>query len=746
MQSPAPGKEVSSAVTKQRTSILHRQLLQAGILTTFIIVLFSTVSFVVAESLLERAVLTQLASVASASEDELGRTMGSARERVALLTTNTIVKQIFAGSATSEDLTRLLAVLKQDQPALTGIELSRTDGTLLARAGESVGLPPVALTASFHRAVLGLYGWQWYDTFSPATDETGQRIGVVALRYDAQFFLTSPLALVSGLGESAALTLSMRDGDVIRVLRPNVDAKRSTQVLLSVQDTGRASIPAVAAVMGDVGFGRFQNDRGADVLAAEGDLPILGWGLTVDIERRAALQQVRSLAVSHTVLGALLILLALALAYLLGEQLTAPLRQLTARVRLLRPGYWQLRRTVHTGDEVEVLDQVVTDLAVRLERVYSYQEEEISSRTAELKKQYALDRAILDGIDQGVLTVDRKGIVTGANPAALRLLEFESAQLIGKMGPDALNLRGHDGVELKGLHPIMQCLDKKRAVHSPPNARWNVMRKDETLLPVLIAVSPLLQDGSIFGAIIVIEDFTEERRLDYLKSEFITLASHQLRTPLSAVRWYVELFQEDKKNLDENQQSYLREMDTGLKRMASLLNDLLHAAHLEDDALKPDMQPVDGTQVAHELFKDAESLAKKAGLTCYLRAPNRKAMFETDPTLVRIVLQNLISNAIKYSRKGKSVTIHLDMTDKKVAFSVEDEGVGIPSKDQERVFQRFFRAKNVRQMDTDGNGLGLYITKAIVERLGGTIGFKSRENSGTIFTATFPVGNVGKKK
>ena len=158
------------------------------------------------------------------------------------------------------------------------------------------------------------------------------------------------------------------------------------------------------------------------------------------------------------------------------------------------------------------------------------------------------------------------------------------------------------------------------------------------------------------------------------------------------------------------------------------------------------MQPIDATQVVHELFKDGESLAKKFNLSFYQRAPNKKVLLETDPTLIRIILQNMISNAMKYSRKGKSVTIHLETDEKKVMFAVEDEGVGIPTKDQERVFQRFFRAKNVRQMDTDGNGLGLYITKAIVERLGGTISFKSKENVGTTFTVAFPIGNITPKK
>ncbi len=728
----------------QRSSILRRMIMQAVILTTFIIVLFSTVSFIIAQSLLQQSVLTQLSSLATASEESMEQSLSLARERASLLGSNSDIKRVFARTAGSTDIARLLAVLQRDEPALVGIEVYGSSTEELGKAGETIGLPGEALRTAHQRTVIGKQSWQWYDVFTPVWDDRANRIGTIALRYNAEAFVEPLLRLAPALGGNARISFGLVERDKIVLIHPDKSDRQSYILYLKDSDEAVHAMPLVRATRGEQGIGRFHDQEGADVLSAYRMLPSLGWGMAVQMDRAFALRQVQSLAFSQAMLGILIILLAIALAYLLSSELTAPLRGLARSVIHLGPGHWQMRRSVHTGDEVEMLDQTIVDMSVRLQRVYRDQEKEISKRTDALRKQYTLDRTILDGIDQGVITVDRKGMVTGVNPAALRLLEQKREVILGKSAIAALDLRGHRGTMLSTKHPLLQCLEKRRQVRSPANAHWSIMRSDGTMLPVLLAISPLSEGKNFFGAIIVLQDITEERRLDYLKSEFITLASHQLRTPLSAIRWYVELFQEEKKSLSDNQRLYLKEIDHGLERMVTLLTALLHAAHLEGEGLKPEIESVDVNQLVHEMEKDCETMAGEVGVSCTLSAPHRKVVMKTDPTLLRIVLQNLVSNAVKYSRKGKRIRIGFVSVKSHVVFTVEDEGVGIPKSEQKRVFQRFFRAKNVRKMDTDGNGLGLYITKSIVERLGGTITFKSRENEGTVFTVNFPVN--GKKK
>jgi PAS domain S-box-containing protein len=399
-----------------------------------------------------------------------------------------------------------------------------------------------------------------------------------------------------------------------------------------------------------------------------------------------------------------------------------------------------MRRSVHTGDEVEILESVLVDMAGRLQNVYRSQEHEIRRRTEELRHQYALDRTILENIEYGVVTVDRKGHITGINAAALHLLGEHEEHVTGLPVQEVMHICGHRGEPLKTVHPLIQCMKTGRTQKAAISAHFNVRRDDDTLLPVLYTASPFGPAGKIAGAVMVFQDVTEERKVDYLKSEFISLASHQLRTPLSAIRWYIELLSEKRNRMDNDQRGYIREMQKSAERMTALLTSLLRASRMEEQDLRPDLRLTDITSVLRELHEDFTPLTQQSGLQCSLSLPRSAVKITTDPTLLRIVLQNLLSNAVKYSVKNSKKTIVIEVVEKKsgVSITVRDEGVGIPADEQKRIFQKFFRAKNVRKMDTDGNGLGLYITRTIVDRLGGSIVFNSTENKGTVFTVTLP--------
>ncbi len=727
------------------TSLLLRIITQAVILTTFIIVLLSTVSFVITQSLLQDSILGELSSLVGASEESLEQTLLQAQERAVLLAGNSIPRRVVSQRAEPGDLDALLHALQKDEPALEGLEVYDASWQLIDHAGITVGKPQRRELKVSHRTIINQQSWQWFDVFAPISTAQEQNAGMIALRYDATVFVAPLLRLSPALGSTAQITLSSKQDDSIVLIHPNLVTRLSSVSYLDAADAVVQKMPPVRAIQGEEGVANVMSDEGKNVLIAYRRLPSLGWGLSLEIDRAVALKQVQSLAVSLAIIGVLLILLAITLAYLLASRLTQPLRSLTDHVMQLRPGHWQMEHTIHTGDEVEMLDQVIADLSLRLERVYTNQEKEIESRTEDLKKQYALDRTILNGIDQGVITVDLEGNVTGVNAAACKLLVCNAKEVIGMPGTALLDLREHRGTKIETPHPISVCLQEHRQVRSPVNAHWNVMRKDDSLLPAMLAVSPLMDGNSLFGAVVVLEDVTEERRLDYIKSEFITLASHQLRTPLSAMRWYIEMLQDEQKTFTADQQSYLKEIENGLGRMDTLLNALLRASRLEGEDMQPESQVIDATAMMHDVQNDCTMLGTKAGIHCSLTAPKNPVMLTTDPTLLRIVLQNLVSNAVKYSPKGKDIHIDFTVHEKTVTFSVQDQGVGIPKDDQERIFQRFFRAKNVRQMDTDGSGIGLYITKSIVERLGGTIVFKTMENQGTTFTVTLPIPEEGKK-
>lgn len=735
----------SSPLAPPQTTILLRMVTQAVLLTTFIIILLSTVSFIITQSLLQQSILNELSSLVSSSEERLEQKLLQAQERGVLLSGNNTLRRALTQKAAQTELEDLLASMQKDEPALKGLEVYDTSSHLLGHAGIAVGLGEDVGAKVSHRTVIDRESWQWFDVFAPLSTSASPYAGTIALRYAATEFMEPLLRLAPAVGPSSKITFSLQQDDTILLIHPDAIARLSSVLYLNAADKAVQQMPVVRAMQGEEGMEKVISDEGKNVLIAYRRLPSLGWGLSVQLDRTAALQQVQSLATSLAIIGVLLILLAITVAYLLASRLTQPLRDLTQRVLQLRPGHWQIKQSIHTKDEVEMLDRVIADLSLRLQRVYKNQEQEIENRTEALKKQYALDRTILNGIDQGVITVDPKGMVTGVNAAACRLLLRKAEDAIGLPGTELLDLREHGGNALKITHPIEICLNTHQQARSPINAHWSIMRKDTSMLPVLMTVSPLMQAGQLFGAIIVLEDVTEERHLDYVKSEFITLASHQLRTPLSAMRWYIEMLQDEQKDFTTDQQGYLKEIENGLGRMDTLLNALLRASRLEGEDMKPECQAIDVTAMMHDVEKDCKMLGTKADMKCTLVTPDKPVILHTDPTLLRIVLQNLVSNAVKYSPKGTTIHLNFSVQDKTVTFSVQDEGLGIPVDDQKRIFERFFRAKNVRKMDTDGSGIGLYITKSIVERLGGTITFKSAENQGTTFTVTLPIQEAEKK-
>lgn len=438
---------------------------------------------------------------------------------------------------------------------------------------------------------------------------------------------------------------------------------------------------------------------------------------------------------SLSLVGLLLVGFAAATAYLLAVQLTTPLRELVGKVTALKPGEHPAR-SIGTGDEVEVLDGALVDMAGRLAAIHESQEAEIAKRTDDLRRQYKLDRAILDGIRYGVLAVDADGTVTQANPAACEAL---GAALTGSMIEAAFRLREHHGVDLPGEHPVRACIRMGEAYRTGPGVRLSLVRANGSVMPIVLSVSPLSDEQRVFGALVVFQDITEERHLDYLKSEFISLASHQLRTPLSAIRWYAELLSDSAQVFSDDQKQYVAEIDHAVRRMIALLGSLLHAARMEDEKLQPELNAVNLSSIVAEAVKDIQEVFEGSSIRYEIDVPKEALPVVTDTVLLRVVLQNLLGNAVKYSPKGSVVSIRAAKNGNSAVFSVTDAGLGIPLAEQPRIFEKFFRAQNVRRMDTDGNGLGLYISKSIVDRLGGTLSFESVENKGTTFTVSLPL-------
>jgi signal transduction histidine kinase len=218
----------------------------------------------------------------------------------------------------------------------------------------------------------------------------------------------------------------------------------------------------------------------------------------------------------------------------------------------------------------------------------------------------------------------------------------------------------------------------------------------------------------------------------------VSLASHQLRTPITAVNWYTEmLLGGDVGPLTTQQEKYLREIKHGNARMIELVNTLLSVSRIELGTLVMQTEPIDLAEVADDVLKELDiQIAEKKLSVTRNYAPELPAIV-SDDKLVRIVFQNLLTNALTYTAPGGRIALSLTKTGSQSAkIEIADNGYGIPENVQSKIYTKFFRADNAKAREPDGTGLGLYITKSIVESLGGTISFTSHLGEGTTFTVT----------
>jgi len=267
-----------------------------------------------------------------------------------------------------------------------------------------------------------------------------------------------------------------------------------------------------------------------------------------------------------------------------------------------------------------------------------------------------------------------------------------------------------------------------------------------TLVRMTIIITCLLGLLSLTVAIMIARAIL---RLDRLKTEFVSLASHQLRTPLTAMNWSSETLLSPKTsgNLSPTQKKYVETLHTGGQRMADMIGDLLSVSSLDLGTYKPEETDVDIGEILATVLKDEQTTIQQKDITLTTNIDQNVPILWLDKQLVTVVLQNLVSNSVKYTPAGGQVTIGISLKKGHALVSVTDTGIGIPADEQPQVFTKIFRAKNAKKFSFDeGTGLGLYIAKAMVHRLGGSIWFDSVENKGSSFFVKLPVnkGHYGK--
>ena len=240
----------------------------------------------------------------------------------------------------------------------------------------------------------------------------------------------------------------------------------------------------------------------------------------------------------------------------------------------------------------------------------------------------------------------------------------------------------------------------------------------------------------------VAHDVTKEMEVDRAKSEFVSLASHQLKTPLTSVRWLSEaLLRGSTGDLTSDQKKYVTSMHQASQRMMDMVNDLLNVSRIESDTLPIKPEDLVVKDLANEMFDEQRHTAEEKKVVLTLKVADGLPILHADKQLVRIIFQNLLSNAIKYTPSGGEVSCDISLAEavrETVFVAIKDSGIGIPKEEQPRVFEKLHRASNAQASIPDGTGLGLYLVKTILDKAGGAISFESIEGKGTTFFVSIP--------
>jgi PAS domain S-box-containing protein len=354
------------------------------------------------------------------------------------------------------------------------------------------------------------------------------------------------------------------------------------------------------------------------------------------------------------------------------------------------------------------------------------------------------DEAILESIGEGVVVIDTDGVILMINNSAQTMLGLTAQDAIGHYYEKIVHIEDKKGAPLDTKdRPFVQALSLNKVVTS----NYYFHPRNKKRFPATMTTAPIVFNEKVVGAIDVFRDITHEIEIDKTKSEFVSLASHQLRTPLTTIKWYSHaLLKEETENLSTKQLEYIKELYHNNERMIELVNSLLNVSRIELGRFLISPELLDMREVANEVIHDTKPYANSRHITIEKDFEENIPSLEADPNLLKIIFQNLIGNSIKYSKEHSVVHVRIKKKDREILFTVTDTGCGIPASQQDKIFTKMFRSDNAKMIDPEGSGLGLYIAKSIAEQSGGRIWFVSELNEGTTFYVALPLVGMVKRE
>lgn len=350
--------------------------------------------------------------------------------------------------------------------------------------------------------------------------------------------------------------------------------------------------------------------------------------------------------------------------------------------------------------------------------------EEASVRIAELERQNNSIRAIPENMLEGVITVSKQMRITSVNSSVERIFAVSKKDTEGNLFLEAI--RNNALAEI-----ITAVLEKGKSISRELVLVWPIAGAFQ------VSAAPIFSQGDVSGCVLVIHDITEVRRLERMRSDFVANVSHELKTPVTAIKGFIETLLDGAMEDKEKGREFLEIVRNHTERLNSLINDLLDLSYLESKEAALKKNKFNLKAMFKEVISAFQSGLKNKQINLDNQIPGGLEIAGDRERLEQVAL-NLIDNAIKFNRQNGLVRIYCQDLKNELKIFVEDSGLGIPPKDIPRIFERFYRADKARSRELGGTGLGLSIVKHIVELHGGAVAVESTEGLGSKFWFTLP--------
>lgn len=389
-------------------------------------------------------------------------------------------------------------------------------------------------------------------------------------------------------------------------------------------------------------------------------------------------------------------------------------------------------------------------------------ENKLKEYARKMKEGKAKDDALLLSIADGILVTDTFGKVIYVNKALERICGMNAKEILNREVDDVIPFFDDTGGKVpKEKRPISMALDPTKRKELPiltSATFYLIHKKTEKKIPISASAAPFIIDNKILGVVVVWRDITQEKEMQKTKNEFISFASHQLRTPLTSVSLSIDmLLNHIDETLTKEQKRYLKIAMNGVKDMTDIIETLLNISRIQMGTLAINLEPVNLARFSDKILQDVSITLKDREIKVIKAYDRNIPDLTIDQRLMRIIFENIISNALKYSPIKSRIKIEIKKQGKDVLIAVSDTGNGIPKDYQEKIFEKLFRVQD-NNNEVRGTGLGLYIVKAAVDQYGGRVwcespsprAFRNLEDSvqqkGTTFFVTVPLTGMNTKK